>query len=329
VFDPPQLPPAGWYPDPERSWTTRYWNGREWEAGRPNGPSDALPDVGEILSGSFRTALDRWRALAILAAITAAPASVLSSLAIRHLVTGVHVVDDDVIGWNNDRLPAAIAMFVVSVVLYSFGTIATIGLMLRAHDEPRQPRTAASELESALRAVTAVPPILPRAIGWGLVMILGMSGVAVLVILAIAAVPLLGILLVLALIPAGFIVFVRWAFFGVALVDGPGNPFRRSNAAVKGRFWAVFGRLFVLGLITSMISWGVNAPVSIAGGGFGRSQRFEVNSDETVNIDLSDFAPSAWSIGLGAIAAIAIVVLSTGVGYAGMAMLYRTRNPAR
>jgi hypothetical protein len=28
--DPPNLPPAGWYPDPDQAYTQRYWTGSEW-----------------------------------------------------------------------------------------------------------------------------------------------------------------------------------------------------------------------------------------------------------------------------------------------------------
>lgn len=44
--DPPQTPPAGWFPDPEQPGTQRYWDGSQWTEQRaPAGPT-VEPDKG-------------------------------------------------------------------------------------------------------------------------------------------------------------------------------------------------------------------------------------------------------------------------------------------
>src|SRR6056297_1763275 len=97
-FDPPSGPPAGWYPDPYNPAQQRYWDGREWDLSTPAfgfapADSDELPDVGEWLDVSFRSAYRRWRAVALIGLVTAPITTVASYLAIDRLASGLVITD--------------------------------------------------------------------------------------------------------------------------------------------------------------------------------------------------------------------------------------------
>ena len=350
VYEPPSSPPAGWYPDPHLPGNDRYWNGRDWEerwrpgAGVAGGPigSNGLPDIGDWLSRAFNRTLQRWRAATIVALVTSAIPMLLFFGAAAYLIDGVVITTEgDVIGWSNDRLPLAIALGVIAMVLGLSGIFAMQALMLRVVDESEAetaglgPQVIDEDDTPATRALDAIGTsvrAIPRAVGWFLLLLVGIAGVAAVMIVLFALAPLFGVLAVIAAVPLIFFVAIRWSMVGVALVDGPGNPFARSSQAVAGRWWGVFGRLLLIGLITGVLGFAVNSTTSIASGGdgFGNQTTIELDSDGDLTEDLvlADLFPTTiWPIILTVIGQLLVNIVSA-VSLAGISELYRTRHPA-
>lgn len=341
-FGPPPLPPAGWYPDPERPGRSRWWDGRAWAAPADASPPDSYPEVGDLLGRAFARALRHWRSTAIVALVTTAPSAVLVSVTIRMLLSDVVVLDDEVIGWTNDRILPAAIMFVVASALGLFGYLAIVWLMIAAVDldagaDPRHggaARTTSAELGLARAALVHAVRATLRAIGWSLLItVVVMLAMGVGVGLLFVAWPL-GVLVFLALVPLGIWLGVRYAFVVQAIVDGRGNPLRRSAVVVAGRWWPTFGRLLLVGIVAGVIGSMMNSATSLANGtgvfaGFGETAGIEISDDGSFErFELDAVAPSTLGIVVGAVAAIAVAVFSTGVNGAAAADMYRTRQAA-
>lgn len=333
MFEPPSLPPAGWYPDPHRPGTQRWWNGSTWHEESTNGAAavgDRLPDVGAWLSSAFGAGLSRWRATALVALVTTVPASVLVSIAASRLVRGVVIFDDGVEGWSNDRLPVAIGLLTLASVLGFLGTLALTVLMLRSVDGDKVSGGSTGEMRAGWSAITESIRILPRAFGWSMiVMIVFVATLGVVVLVAIAA-GAVAVLLVIVAAPFAIYLGVRLVFLGVAIVDRPGQPFGRTMEVTRGRWWAVFGRLLLLGLISWLISAALQTANAAAGASSFGSSSFEVEADGSfTSFELAEAFPSeALPIIVGAVVTLLVAVLVTSIGAAGAAALYRTRNPA-
>ena len=338
MFDPPSQPAAGWYPDPHVPGHERWWNGRDWEE-RWNPPLPSLdvhglPDIGSWLGRAFRRAWGRFPSAVIVAVVTNAIPAAILFLAARSLVDDVVITTDgDVLGWSGDRLPGAIAAACVAFALFVVGTLAMQALMLRTVDADTAGtgRTAGGHGRHAAGALRDAVRCLPRAVGWFLLLALGGLLIVIPMVVLAAISPLFIVLFVLAAIPSAVWLGIRWAFGVVAVVDGPGNPFRRSSEVVRGRWWAVFGRLLLLAVIMWAISFGINAVTSsiVDGGAFGEVT-FEVDQQGNLTDDLvlADLFPTGpWAITLGVVGGLLVNVAST-VGLAGAAELFRTRHRA-
>lgn len=343
VYDPPPLPPPGWYPDPERPGAIRWWDGRTWAAAvpLPTGPTDALPDVGDLLSDAFRRALRHWRATAILGVVTAGAGTVLTQVALRIAVTDVVITDEDVTGWSNDRIPTLVALGIAATVLAAIGSLAVIWLTLRTFDEqcaaadrgdePVAPTTA-SEIDLAVQALMGALRAFPRALGWYLIGLLAaLVALALVVVLVVVVLPL-GILLMLACVPLVVFLVVKFAFVMHAAVDARGNPYGRSATVSEGRFWGVTGRLLLVTVVAGAINYGITFATSLVSGSgfsFGSTGGIDVDTrpDGTLErLELGDLAPSMWAIVASGIGAVATAVLTTSVAFGAMTHMYRTRH---
>jgi hypothetical protein len=353
VFEPPlpssDQPPAGRYPDPERpGGQLRWWDGARWAP--PNlsatGASRRghLPDIGEWLGTAFRRAIVHWRALAVISIVTTVPSTVLISLALRRATDGVVIHHDRVEGWSADRLPAVVVMATVAALLVVVASLAVARLMLRIIDDADatsvrrtgrpEHRATGGTGELVASSLTTALTALPRALGWMLVLMLGVGAVIVVLGLLLVAVAPLGILLVLAALPIGLLVGGRLAFVGIAVADRSGNPFARSSRISDGRSWAVLGRLLLIGVIAWGISAITNTAVNLLSGsaiaGFDGIDPIELDADGGLSsLDVSSLSPSAWGVLLAAGAALATGILVAGATTAALTDLYRTRNPRR
>jgi hypothetical protein len=337
-FGPPSSPPAGWYPDPYDPSRERYWDGRQWDLTSPmlgasQASSDDFPDIGDWLDRSFRSAFRRWRATSVIALLTTPITTVASYVAINRLSDGIVITDDSIEGWTNDRLAPAIVLLVVATVASAIGGLALTRLMLDEIDgNVRDDSTIGSEVAAGGRALATALRVLPRAIGWLLVLLGGVL-VAALVLVVIGAVagPLV-VLVAFVLAPLGIWLVVKWAFIVFAIVDAPGDPFARSSVTSSGRWWSTLGRLLLLGIVIWMISLIIQVIGSVASGGglsgFGGGTTIEVDQDgnfDPIYLD-DELAVGAWAIGVATVVAVVGTVIASGVTAAAMSILYRCRN---
>ncbi len=341
VYDPPPLPPPGWYPDPERPGAIRWWDGRTWAQATPlpTGPTDALPDVGDLLTVAFRRAIRHWRATAVLGVVTSGVGTALTQLAVRIGFADVVITEDEVTGWSNDRIPTLVALGAAAAVLTALGSLAVIWLVLRVHDDEDAAigagielaaPTTASEMHLAVRSLVGALRAVPRAFGWYLLGVLVALVVLAVVVVLIVVIPPAGILAALALVPLSVFVIAKFAFAMHAAIDRRGNPYGRSATVSEGRFWGVLGRLLLVAVIASAISYGINATTSFASGsGFGGAGDVGVETDADgtfERIELGDLAPSLWQVVISSIGGVITTVLATSAALAAMAQLYRTRH---
>ena len=337
-FEPPSGPPAGWYPDPYDPAQQRYWDGRAWDLTTPASgfvpaDTDEFPDIGDWLDRSFRTAYRRWRAVSLIALLTAPITTVASYVAIDRLADGLVITDDSVEGWTSGRLPIVIALFVVGILASAIGGLAMARLLLDTVDG-EQPGSTGDEIRAGFRSLGRALATLPRAVGWGLVFAAGFAAVALVAVVLIALVPPLAILLILVALPVGVWLGIKWAFVVVAIVDGPGAPFGRSSEISRGRWWSTFGRLLLLGIIMWLISLVIQTVGTIAtGGGFGGfgsggTTTIEIDGDGSFDpIVLDDELDFGWwFIAVTSVTSIVGTILASSVTAAAMSVLYRTRN---
>ena len=271
--------------------------------------------------------------------MTGVPGSIVISLGARHLIEGVVITNEEVTGWSNDRLPLAIVLALVATLISGVGGLATAWVMLRTVDEtPDLDRTERlpwrEDATLAGRSLAAALPMLPRAIGWYLLLLLAVSVVAGSIVAALIVATPFGVLLIVAAIPLGAWIMLKLAFVLQAIVDRPGNPIRRSAEVSRRRWWAVCGRLLLVGVIAWAISMAINITSSIvrAIGGdnsFGTTT-FEFDENGPVDpIVLADVLPlSTTAIVVGVVAGALLSVCVGGLTNAAFAELYRTRNAA-
>ena len=339
-FDPPSGPPAGWYPDPYDPRAQRYWDGRQWDLSSPVhgssglSASDEYPDVGDWLDRGFRSAYRHWRAVAVVAVLTAPVTTVASYFALDRFASGVVITEDGIEGWTNDRIGPAVALSLVAILASAIGGLALTWLMLRSvDDDAPEPPTLSTELVAAGRSLLAAVTALPRAIGWFLLLAGAIAAaMLVIVVLAVLAGPLV-LLALVAILPIGAWLAVKWAFVALAIMDRRGNPFPRSSATSEGRWWSTLGRLLLLAIIMWLISLVIQLiGTLVAGGGFsafGSGTTIEVDSnghfDPIVLDDEIQFG--AWTLTVAATVSLLSALAASSVSAAAMALLYRTRNP--
>jgi hypothetical protein len=279
------MPPPGWYDDPEQQWTWRWWDGTRWSHHRapmwvapqrdPRSFSaffdDAVVGVKLAVRSVGMLLLPVWLALgalgwlATIAVFGSEGGRELRDLLRRGSFDGSsgELTDQEVDrAWELTRQLAidAIPWLVVVGVAYLIVAAWSVALVAGARDR------------AAGRALRRVPIVVAS---W-----LVMASVYVLVWTA-TALPVA----VVVLADGGGVAIVLTAVFGVLLASvvscwlwgrlalasviaatgGPGIGVQRSWELTQDRFWYVFGRLIVVGLIAGVAS-GVANSVS----GFGQ-----------------------------------------------------------
>lgn len=261
---PPTAPIADWYPDPEDSDGLRYWNGTEWTEHRA--PRVAgLRSVGDWLSATFSNAWKRLSSVAWLWAVLQVPMAVFMALALAWAIdplriTGYREGDFRVEGVSAARLVVGGFVVLAAIVAYGAFTNALRYLMYHSHrgDEVRWSEAMAVGVRRTPRwlawliATTAVllVVLLPFV---GLGFAIGVSEMWPLFLLLVP-------IAVVALVLIGTRLY--FVLTGIAVAPLGSNPISISWQAVKGKFWPIFGRVLLWGIIASVVGSVFNAVVS-------------------------------------------------------------------
>jgi hypothetical protein len=254
-------PTPGWYDDPEYPGYLRYWDGGGWSEHRspksptiPSKQGSRLSDVGDWLSQSFRTLLNRR-----VAAFGYVVASIFVSLGfgvfVLRLWDDVRYVDGGWQGVSAGTIGATGLLFVLVLFVSVFLYLVMTHQVLHARRGVDQP------LDRSLGAAAAA---MPRLIGWGSAIVAAITALLIVVGLLSVLTPILGVLAILATFPAAIWVGVKLSFFVVAClepVEGR-NPIQASADVSRGRFWPVLGRLVLVSIIGLGISFTVSLVLS-------------------------------------------------------------------
>lgn len=285
------LPPADWYTDPEDESQYRYWDGSAWtehraprhdqQAGESGTGPGQTRGAGQLIADMFSTAGRRWRGCAGAALIYVAAQLAMVVL----LIIGVDDILRGELGeiWNRvsdpgfdpeapehtayfeslelDLSPVNFVPIALGLGIFWIASNLIQAAIARVALSDLQGRvlTASDALRQALRRV-------PRLLGLDL-QVLAIFVVAMLaVVMAGVAAPVL----LIPLIPA-FIVFAVYgtvvtAFAYVVASVGPATPSLLYGVRlVRRRFWGTFGRLLLVFVVLSAISFAVGIVFTLAG----------------------------------------------------------------
>ena len=280
--------PAGWYNDPHSPEQMRYFDGEMW-TDHFHQPGK-LPDVGSWLSSTFAVFANYWQGAAVLGFIAHLVGSLVVWGGLWFAVRDVAIVNEDLVNFSL-ATGLLVAVFVLLAILFQgFGWLAMSRYLHRAHFQ--ESATVTEAFTHALRR-------LPRYLGIMITLVLGMVVMVALLIGLSAAVPALGILLILVAIPVGIWVAIKLAFVinAVAIAPVDVSAVRASAEVSAGRFWPVFGRLFLFTLLSFIVVQIANATL----GQFGQiidadalALNVQMRNDSVFvrDFELSDLLPS-------------------------------------
>jgi len=295
-----------------------YGSGQPWSPGAsPYGSAGqplhggGLSDIGSWLSGTFNTLVKRIVPVSVFLIVVPLIGWSLVLLLFRSAVESIVIDtrgDVEVTGFGAGGF--LVTALVTLIVLLVVGTarLGTSHQLYMAHDDT--PRSLGASWLIGLRR-------LPRAIGWGLILVIAvLAAVFVFVLVGVYVGVGAGLLTGLALFVVGVWLWVKLFFFETALVVAPPgvSPFQASWQATDGRWGAVFGRGLLIGVILSAISFGVQIVSGIVGAVL---PAWHVNFDSNgnvlfngINVEDSDVL-EVGSLLPGAGATISLVVLYT------------------
>ncbi|MDH3295030.1 MAG: DUF2510 domain-containing protein [Acidimicrobiia bacterium] len=279
------MPEAGWYQDPHNPNQQRYWDGNTWTEHThdapfhapqtPNqgtGPGYGVPsqmpgyinDIGEWLGRSFSVLFANAMPLFILLVLGMIPtivALLTIGWAVEDIVIQVGNLDADsgpsdisVDGLSGGAISLAVLVVILTPIIGALFSLAQSFILHRGH---------VGQSASLGDAFSAGLTGLPRYIGWVLAVGFGVLGLLLAVVLVVAVLATisaaLAALAIFALVVAAIPFFVwlgvKVGFLGVSSAVAPHgqSALRASTERSTGRFWGVFGRMLLLGVITFFV----------------------------------------------------------------------------
>jgi len=285
------LPPADWYTDPEDQSQYRYWDGSAWTEHRaprldqPDGELEPEPGqlrrAGQLLADTFSISGRRWRscaAAALIYLVGQVAMVVLLIIGANELLRGeLGEIWDRVSDPNFDpESPEQTAYFEsldVDLSLTSFAPI-LLGLLAVWIAGNLLQATVARVTLSDLRDRALAPPDalrqalrrVPRLVGLDLQVVAVFLIAAFVVVIAGVASPLL----LIPLIPA----FIVGAVYGLVVMSlayvvasvGPATWTLGYGARLlRRRFWGTFGRMLLVFVVLTAVTFGVGLVFTLAG----------------------------------------------------------------
>jgi hypothetical protein len=232
----------------------RYFDGQVW-TNHFHQPG-TLPDIGSWFRTTFSSIGSHWQGIVPLAIGLGLIGNLVIWFGLRSALGDLALVEGSFENFNASAGVILGAVFVFGLLWQCFGWIALNRYMQRAHHQASP--TIADALQRAVQR-------LPRMVG----LLLGGAVVIALPIFLLAAisiaVPALGVLLIFVFI--GFVVWasVKISFVVSAVAAAPaGTSVVQASAGVsRGRFWATFGRILIVGI-------GVGIGSSLISSAFGK-----------------------------------------------------------
>lgn len=278
------LPPPGWYDDPTAPGNERWWDGERWsEQVRRKAtveyqarPGELRP-VGEYLGHAFGMIRKRWDDFLLVTVIGSILLAIISIALVRPVVDSLDFSIDEIRGFGATQATQLIAFFVLFMIVALGLSMAHYRIAWSAATEERIGWATALQYGIATT---------PRLVGWVIVASLPIILGSFVFVMIANAVGGLGAIIGIAL----FVAIAWWAivvtFVPIAIVIQPrgANPIRSSIDTVKGKWWRIFGRLLVMGLIAGLV---VNVVSAILGQVVGTSLfGIELVLDERGDIEI-------------------------------------------
>jgi len=287
------LPPAGWYDDPTSPVQERWWDGEKWseqirrkERGLKQRRQGELRDLGDFLGHTFSLIRARWDDFLLVSVVAGILLALLAVAVVRPIIVAIDIVNDELVGWGATQTWQVLIFVGVSILIYVVASMAHHRLAWDAATDT--PGGWAAALQFGIAAA-------PRMLGWAFIGILPiLGGFLLFIVLARSAVGL-GVLSGLAVGGAALWWAIVIALIPIALVvqRRGANPILGAWSTVRGRWWAVFGRILLIQFLVGLVVQVVGALVGqVVGAGFfgidvvdAGNGRFEIVKDLGSHLD--------------------------------------------
>jgi hypothetical protein len=324
---PPNLPPPGWYDDPEGHPGLRWWDGTTWTQDRAPGPppqgavrtAGGLRDVGEWLGQSFGLVKERAGHLFTMVVALSLPSGLIVSYALWSTLRQVTVAFDETTFDYEGPSSGSLLFLSVAVLLSGF-----VGMALWAAMQRQTMAALLDRPEPWSKSLGDGIVRSPKLLGNYLLIVLVFAVVLVLATVLTALVPLLGIVAFVGVFVLGMMAIGRLLMFVPSATCSPaGTPTLKTTLALsKGFTWALIGRALLLLLILLGIS--IAASVVTAPLGASVSQDIDPNGDVIRFADLmGDNFPQ---FALVQVVSTLVNAIGIAVGAAATSILYKDRN---
>ncbi|MCP4226543.1 MAG: DUF2510 domain-containing protein [Actinomycetia bacterium] len=227
----------------------------------PSGAGSGFGDIGPWMNATFSVLIGRAVNVGLLLFIVPAIGWTVGLLLLRSAVDPIryNTVTSEFEGVSPARLIPVGLVMVATLLIGLIGWIGASHQLYLGH--AGHDRSLGQSFQLAIRR-------LPRFIGWGLVYCLMLSLAALLfigpVVLLVAIIGPSGLILLLLVVPLVVVgslwIWVKLAFVPTAMAIAPSgvNPFSASWRLSDARWWPTFGRLVLVWLIVTGVSFVAN-----------------------------------------------------------------------